>query len=59
MAGVDGVDLSFDALAVAAGVLQAVDVVLVEHRQRRRGVGDGIVGSVQRLGPQEVSRRRH
>jgi hypothetical protein len=32
MAGVDGVDLSFDALAVAAGVLHAVDVVLVEHR---------------------------
>jgi len=59
MAGVDGVDLSFDALAFAAGALHAVDVVLVEHRQRRRGVGDDIVGSVQRLDPREVSRRRH
>ena len=38
MPGVDGMDLRFDTLAVAAGVLQSVDIVLVEHRQGRRGV---------------------
>jgi hypothetical protein len=30
------VDLRFDALAVAAGVLQSIDVVLVEHRYRQK-----------------------
>jgi len=59
MPGVDGMDLRFDALTIAAGVLHAVDVVLVEHRQGRRGIGDRIVGGVQCLGPQEVPRRRH
>jgi len=51
-------DLRFDTLTIAAGVLQAVDVKLVEHRQGGRGIGDRIVGGVQRLGPQEVPRRR-
>jgi hypothetical protein len=59
MPGVDGMDLRFDTLTIAAGVLQAVDVKLVEHRQGGRGIGDRIVGGVQRLGPQEVPRRRH
>jgi hypothetical protein len=52
-------DLRFDALAVAAGVLHAINVVLIEHREPSRGVGDCIIAGVQRLCPQEISRRRH
>src|SRR3979490_1231081 len=51
-------NLRFNALAVAAGVLDPVDVVLVEHREFRGSVRDGIIGGMQRLGPQEVSCRR-
>jgi hypothetical protein len=56
--GIDGEDLGFDALAVAAGVFGPADVVPIEHRQGGGGIRDGIVGRVQRLGPQEVARRR-
>jgi hypothetical protein len=35
---VDGRDLCLDALAIAAGVLQVVDIVLVEHRQHGCGI---------------------
>ena len=57
--GIDGVDLGFDALAVAAGMLQIIDVVLVEHGQRGSGIGDLVVAGVQRLRPQKIARRRH
>ena len=57
MPGIDGVDLRFDALAVTAGMLLIVDIVLVEHGQRGRGVGDLVVAGVQRFRPQKIARR--
>jgi hypothetical protein len=50
MPGVDCVDLCFHALAVATGMLQVVDIVLVEHRQRGGGVGNPVASRMQRLG---------
>ena len=43
MPGVDGMDLCFDTLTVAAGMLQSADIVLVEHRQGRCGIANPIV----------------
>jgi hypothetical protein len=38
MPRIDGVDLRFDALAIAAGMLVLVDIILFEHRQRLRSL---------------------
>ena len=46
MTGVDGVDLRFDALAVAAGMLQVINIVLVEHGQRGSGISYSVVADV-------------
>src|SRR5260370_16689882 len=47
MPGVDCVDLCFDALAVATGMLQVVYIVLLEHRNRRALLGNPIIPSLQ------------
>ena len=38
MPGVDGVDLRFDTLAVTAGMLLFVDIVLLKHGKLGRSV---------------------
>lgn len=55
MPGVNRGDLRFDALSVAAGMLQVINIVLVKHRQRGCCVGNHVVGGMQRFRPQEVA----
>jgi len=56
MPRVDGVDLRFHALAVAAGVNRIPDIEQVESRQHRNRVADAVIGRMQRFQAQEVAR---
>ena len=58
MPRVDGMDLRFQALAVAAGVDGMLDVEQAESRPCRSCVADGVMGRVQRFQPQEIARCR-
>ena len=49
VAGVEGVNLGFQTLAIAAGVEHPVDIVERKHRQSGNGITDEIVGRVQRF----------
>jgi hypothetical protein len=54
--GIDGVDLSFDALAVAAGVDCLLDIVVLEHRQPGERIADEVIAGAQGFEPQVVPR---
>ena len=59
MARVEGVDLRWHALAIAAGIQLVPDLKQLERRQQCSGVADGIVGSVQGFKTKLIARRRH